>query len=1422
MKQVRLGALLAVWLCGGLLRGESKKPAPELFGGHSVVLARGGTTAATIVYGKATKEHAAELRAQVRELTKLDLPTVSDHEVVEQTRFDYRAPWQSRALILVGNVSNNRALLALYARFLVGVNESYPGPGRYIVRTLLEPIRSGADVLVVGGSDDAGLRAGVKRAAALIASSTDGQATCAVRPMVEVGNADGPIGDNSRYRGRGLDAFYWEANVKAGSGAKQAFLRHLTPDSKDLKRWSGSHYTWEGRYRGLLKMLAAGLFDEKQIADVQNRLYENLVKTDDSWGKRALIVPPREWNRRMTRHTLTGFTGQLLLADYLHHVGRLEPAQKQVVAKHHANLRGILEEIARSRRYRSGIEGREGIDVLGNLANVLFYLGDESALRSDLYREMAAHRLATRDNLGCHAGVDSYIGSRPGHQFNPASASGPATHLGAWLLSDPELLGITDLDEQKRPVTYMGVRFPPDFARPGPGTKPASPQTFTGLQVLPMDGFFQGFAGSSASGSESFARYDAGKGRAFDRAVFRDGFGRQDAYLLLQGINVSAPMYREGIFGNAIIRYTELGSLFLFSNTQIVGSWSRSVTRVSRGRHDPQSTACLDTGSFKGSQVSAIQSLQEQNGGASWTRTILRRHGGYFVVVDKVTAHHADDYNLSCQWRSYHHGELLDARRFAATDMMNGAQMHIVSARPYGTELVQQERDGAADPLMVRQFQDRTMEGGEAVTFGNLVYATGSQALRTLDVRESRPGEFIVRGTIGGQSGLALVSTEGIDDLARIDTDARIAYLSEGTLCAIAAKRVQCPGLRAECGTRFSLEAGAEGGTITIENPTDADLSLLLKTGRSETDLTVPPGKLTRDVQGHVFRKKRVARALEGHWKDAKSRAVTPRTRAARPSLPEAKVVWNRGLFQVPPRPFHGFKLEVESEPPVEANVLVDRDHHRWSHRLNFSGKGGWKMKIQLGSPRDAESIRLIGYRSNRLFPEGLTFDLLLEGEGDPRAVPNVAPISRFWHSECEKYLETARHPALVIPVNARVSAVTVTAQESKETKARYAFQEVRVFVNDAKWRAKISLHRILEGGRQALIAVGPGAIARLDPSGQAAWRWKADSPILHHFVEFSKTEKRWLIGVWPASQRFTLLDSQGKAVLEPSAFETKENSRLLGGYSRPHAATIWEREAGKPADIAFFPHYSFGQIRRGADGARAEIGEGRGGKAVLRTPDITGDNCEELFVVGRYENNNGLLPSQREGVEEPTTLAGQHWTGNRVSNWTGWSAGNMELTMYHGASLVHRETDGKAEWLGVVAVNPGGLNFYRQPAFEQVWDHFNHPGNLCHTVGDIDRDGVDEILVGREDGFLSVYRALTGEQIRSCSLGGDVRAVLATGQRLVVGTSRSLLFLDEQYRPIASAPGPVESVQQTEGPDGRRLVVAALSDGSLKAFPLP
>ena len=118
-----------------------------------------------------------------------------------------------------------------------------------------------------------------------------------------------------------------------------------------------------------------------------------------------------------------------------------------------------------------------------------------------------------------------------------------------------------------------------------------------------------------------------------------------------------------------------------------------------------------------------------------------------------------------------------------------------------------------------------------------------------------------------------------------------------------------------------------------------------------------------------------------------------------------------------------------------------------------------------------------------------------------------------------------------------------------------------------------------------------------------------------------------------------------------------------------------------------------------------------------------------------------------------------------------------------------------------------------------RIWGRFNHPGNLCHAVGDLTDDGVDEIVVGREDGFAVVYDAPTGKQIAKMNLGAEVRAVRIVDAEIVAGTSTRLLVMVKDGHPVCEANGAVESVVVSKSPSGHEQIVVGFSDGSIKGF---
>lgn len=94
------------------------------------------------------------IQAKIKELTGVKIEIKTDVEVVPffPGNFNY---------ILLGNRSNNKIISFLYDRHYALTDLKYPGQGGYEVRTLHNIFGSGRNVVLIGGSDIAGLKKGV-------------------------------------------------------------------------------------------------------------------------------------------------------------------------------------------------------------------------------------------------------------------------------------------------------------------------------------------------------------------------------------------------------------------------------------------------------------------------------------------------------------------------------------------------------------------------------------------------------------------------------------------------------------------------------------------------------------------------------------------------------------------------------------------------------------------------------------------------------------------------------------------------------------------------------------------------------------------------------------------------------------------------------------------------------------------------------------------------------------------------------------------------------------------------------------------------------------------------------------------------------------------------------------------------------------
>ena len=125
--------------------------------------------------------------------------------------------------------------------------------------------------------------------------------------------------------------------------------------------------------------------------------------------------------------------------------------------------------------------------------------------------------------------------------------------------------------------------------------------------------------------------------RSFDKLVFREGFGKTEQYLLLDGYG-RGKHYRYDT--NAILRFTTDDRVFLVGtddDQRVAETFHNTLTFIRDGRghaHVPpfaelEAVADLPNTGFSISTV-------DDYAGLKWTRNIVWLKGSLFVVVDQV------------------------------------------------------------------------------------------------------------------------------------------------------------------------------------------------------------------------------------------------------------------------------------------------------------------------------------------------------------------------------------------------------------------------------------------------------------------------------------------------------------------------------------------------------------------------------------------------------------------------------------------------------------------------------------------------------------------------------------------------------------------------------------------------------------------
>ncbi|MBT7165909.1 MAG: hypothetical protein HN904_24220, partial [Victivallales bacterium] len=819
-------------------------------------LVREGKPNVLIVHGEAHRKQAEQLRAQLRRVCGMELPLMLDTEATAGALWTLRDEVQRQNLIVLGDINTNRAVLALYAKFLAAATGRFPGPGRYVLRHLAEPFVPGKTAVVVGASDGEGLRLGVARLVQLLA---DGRTLGF--PLVEFGDADGPTRipeSNDTFRdyrdaayvfyagGRPTARYSWFAPRSVAAGMRVARELVLAESAKQEPYVNvGGHYTFIPNYQALRIIVAHGLLSADEIRGLEEKLIDNALAHKDSYvvyyrGRHTRTMSSTNGNP--SRHSSSTVVGQYLLLDYLMSFADMTDDVRAQVATDHASYTKIIRDWHENRIFRARVGDLEALDCTAFFIYAYMHMGLEGFVHNGMLENMANFYLNNVNNLWCDAGASHYIGAYRGCHIRSPDG-GLAVRALAFFSQDR---GLEFLDTQRfeRAGNYrrgftdaarMCLGQPEPFALPPVDDAAVLPCPM--LRKTPLDPCMWASTATTAktAGTPLPPAYE----HAYDAIGFRDGWAADDAFLGLKGVHGGRLWQVNSIFG-----YTEFGARLLFGGSQTHENWYRSSITVDTSGYSSQDDFARLEALVSSADVGLVVSTCARFNGTRWQRTVVRRRGSYFAVLDDLTALDDGDFRLTATWRVLPPGATDGDGVFRAI-APNGTGLAIEPGGSYACDVTRPAVDGVARPTLYRQQRDETLGAGETISFHNVLSATPAGRPATVRAQTLRDRNLLrVQSPEDGT--VALVGTRELPGGAGLPTGSCAAFYLDQDLWLLGGIRELRLGsrelLRSSQPVDAVLDWASGKGQIVVRGTGTVNVVLAPELGGAGDERSLAPG----------------------------------------------------------------------------------------------------------------------------------------------------------------------------------------------------------------------------------------------------------------------------------------------------------------------------------------------------------------------------------------------------------------------------------------------------------------------------------------------------------------------------------------------------------------------------------------------------
>ena len=722
-------------------------------------------------------------------------------------------------LVCIGNMADNPIIRKLYYELYTIVDRRFPGEKGSLLQTIHDPYGAGGNIVIVGASDDAGLETGVERFCRAIPEDGVLGRLYDLEPAPEYA---------------ALGAFTYESGrLLIPSGRPQHFAL-ANYGSRDDPRHSGIMYLLTGddahaaKYREqMLRWIEKGiqahlyvpgwmelwdLIEEHPVFSDADRLsitnwFLEQVRSQECIG--ALHIQRYGWGMPHQNHGTRPGIGAFYMARYLRNHYHLP--EMDVYLMRVANYFDMQADWSKP-MCDSCMHQWEA--TLENKANYALASGNDRFFTSGAARQAAERALRTSDNNG-------YLPTFGDGQWG-SNANGLLTKAAEWYGDGRYLWPASVRPEVPRADTDEVIRgFSGDV-------QPVAPEDIVGISVIPYDpGFWQGWR--NIPRADRFQAPNVPYERAFDKIALRTGLGRNDEFLLLDGMLGASHDYDDT---NTIHAYSKNGRDYIVTYDGLPSStiaWHNGVNIIRDGISGRLPSAAELIHSAALGDILLTQTRLNDFASADWTRTIMLVPDAFLAVIDRVQAREAGTFSLTGRWKTL--GEptfssdtltVQQCPKGEKPEQGNATYFHIQASGHATTHRRLEVRYGInareypfASPLpnLLAHAKTSRLEAGGSEYLYMLGHETGGEAVGRFTFHEVADG--VMRVT-DGQMSVYVGAPAGLVEVGDVAIDADVFYLNAEMLAVAGGRSATIGGVQVlKAATPVAVTIDLRTGAVT-------------------------------------------------------------------------------------------------------------------------------------------------------------------------------------------------------------------------------------------------------------------------------------------------------------------------------------------------------------------------------------------------------------------------------------------------------------------------------------------------------------------------------------------------------------------------------------------------------------------------------